>query len=102
MYFSKVVAPVVALFGVASAGPQAKRSNQVANAYNNWVDAVNSFAEAVEASNCDWPACISSCSASAAACSAAAAELGLNPAADLACIAAVGATATEECRQCFW
>ncbi|KAE8373054.1 fungal calcium binding protein-domain-containing protein [Aspergillus bertholletiae] len=98
MQFLVVAASFVA---VASAIPAsnnilATANVQSANDINNIAAA---WVKAKEDDGCSWLACISSVVGQSAACAAAAAELALNPIADAACIASVGAM-TSACKPC--
>ncbi|PGH36261.1 hypothetical protein GX50_00946 [[Emmonsia] crescens] len=103
MHFSKVIATAFALLGAASAAPtEAKRATQVASAFTDYNNAVNNVKALAAANGCDWLACISSLSVSTGSCAAALAELGLDIPLDLACIAAAGTSATQQCNGCFF
>ncbi|KKZ65414.1 hypothetical protein EMCG_08748 [[Emmonsia] crescens] len=78
MYFSKVIATAFALLGAASAAPtEAKRATQVASAFADYKNAVNSIQALTASNGCNWVECIQSLSISSGSCIAALAELGL-------------------------
>ncbi|EER44433.1 calcium-binding protein [Histoplasma capsulatum var. duboisii H88] len=110
MLFSKVIAPAFILLGTASAAPgglvpeNASKRDQpsVGDAFDKYNEAVKVFTQLSSAANCDWPACLSSLSASSAACIAAIGELGLDIPLDLACAATATTSATQACKGCLW